>query len=229
MRLYLFRAGLSILLVAAAVLAAGCTRSGEAWRPDRTLRMLAAGESVRLVAFGDSVTRGYGTSRPWPTLLEEQLRLSYPAARIAVDNAGVDGDTAADGLARLERDVLTRQPDLVLVAFGLNDLKLRRPVEVFQADLARQVARIRAAGGEVILLTTNPVRAGIYGHALRRYNEAIRELADQHRLPLAEVAGAWDEALESDPAEALLIDVAHPSERGHRVTAAAVSQLFDGT
>ena len=44
----------------------------------------------------------------------------YPAAAVTVLNAGVSGDTAPNGAKRLERDVLARRPDLVVIAFELS-------------------------------------------------------------------------------------------------------------
>jgi len=220
--------GLPVAVLLLALLLGSCQRDSGP-RPELTLAKLRAGTAVRLVALGDSVTRGYGVERPWPQRLEVSLRQTYASATVEVRNAGIDGNTAADGLARLERDVLAAEPDLVLIAFGLNDLKLRRSPPALQHDLEQMVVRIEAAGAEVVLLTTNPVRAGLYGSALGGYNEAIRELAGRRGLPLVDVRAAWQNALDDEPIEALLIDIAHPSERGQQVTAAAVHALLAGS
>lgn len=221
-----FRPALCFLALVLLSLAA-CRHAAER-RPERTLARLRSGEAVRIVAFGDSVTRGFGVTRPWPDRLATALRQAYPTDT-AVINAGVDGNTAADGLARLGRDVLATSPDLVLIAFGLNDLKLQRSPPVMQHDLDQMVARIEATGAEVVLLTTNPIRAGLYGSALAGYNDAIRELARSRRLPLVDVTSAWREASDDTPLDALLIDIAHPSERGQQLTADAVYALLAGS
>lgn len=77
-----------------------------------------------VLAFGDSLTAGYGlaASEAFPARLEALLRVRWPAAR--VHNAGVSGNTSGDGLARLPRllSSLRQRPDLAIVEFGGNDL-----------------------------------------------------------------------------------------------------------
>jgi len=48
-----------------------CQRSEPPVRPEATLRLLQSGADLRLVAFGDPVTRGYAVQHPWPELLQE--------------------------------------------------------------------------------------------------------------------------------------------------------------
>jgi lysophospholipase L1-like esterase len=86
---------------------------------------------------GDSVTHGCFESREhrdgslsdvydftavYHQKLREGLSLFYPGAAPAVINAGVSGNSAPGGLERLERDLLSRKPDMVIVCFGLNDV-----------------------------------------------------------------------------------------------------------
>src|SRR5437868_298093 len=68
-----------------------------------------------VVCLGDSITR-----RGYPECLEKLLP-------VRVVNAGVNGNTSRQGLARLKRDVLSRQPDVVVLFFGANDSRLDAP------------------------------------------------------------------------------------------------------
>jgi hypothetical protein len=94
-----------------------------------------------MACLGDSVTHGcfetweyrdgnldgaYDFTAVYHEKLREGLSLLYPGAAPAVLNAGVSGDNAPGGLWRLERDVLSRNPDLVIVCFGLNDVQRGR-------------------------------------------------------------------------------------------------------
>ena len=74
----------------------------------------AAGQQV--IVLGDSITAGYGVTdkEAYPVLLSQQLGLP-------ILNRGVSGDTTADGLARLQSDVLDENPWLVIVGLGGND------------------------------------------------------------------------------------------------------------
>lgn len=100
-----------------------------------------------IVAFGDSVTRGYGSRRgeDYPAHLSERLDRH-------VINAGQDGDTTADALKRLESDVLSHEPDMVLVGLGGNDLLQRQSADQVFKNLETIIDRVQEAGAVVVLL-----------------------------------------------------------------------------
>ncbi len=110
----------------------------------------AADGPVRILAFGDSLTHGYGLAEAetFPAQLQAVLRdLGHD---VQVINAGNSGDTAAAGLARLDWALLD-DPDLAIVEFGANDgLRGIAPGETF-ASLDAMLARLRTAGVEVLL------------------------------------------------------------------------------
>lgn len=83
---------------------------------------------ITVVALGDSIVAGIeaGPSPAWPELLGRHLQSIHSQARWCVRNAGVPGDTAPLGLGRFDRDVAPFHPQLVLIAFGLNDCHLYR-------------------------------------------------------------------------------------------------------
>ena len=75
-------------------------------------------KSQTIICFGDSLTYGTGAGKgmDYPSQLSKLI--GKP-----VLNAGVPGDTTARALIRLDRDVLSKNPDLVLITLGGNDLK----------------------------------------------------------------------------------------------------------
>ena len=80
-----------------------------------------------IVCFGDSLTEGFGASRPGSV----DKSKSYPAflqskVNVNVVNAGISGDTTADSLARLEKDVISINPQMVIVILGGNDFLNRQ-------------------------------------------------------------------------------------------------------
>lgn len=119
----------------------------------------------KIVFFGDSVTEGcfelypasYGfdtVRRPenaYPSLVTEALKRKYGDNVIAI-NAGKSGDNAKRGLARIEADVLSQKPDLVTVAFGLNDIF--RPAE-FEKNYEEILRKISSSGARTIVITPN--------------------------------------------------------------------------
>lgn len=77
----------------------------------------------RVVCIGDSLTFGYKIKEKyaWPTLLGNRMRSIEGRQDIEVLNAGITGHTSIQVNERLDRDVLSRHPDLVIVWIGLND------------------------------------------------------------------------------------------------------------
>lgn len=78
---------------------------------------------ITVVALGDSIVAG-APGKPaeaWPAVLARLLQAARPDVQWRVINAGVSGDTAPRGYARFERDVAAFGPQIVLIAFGLND------------------------------------------------------------------------------------------------------------
>src|SRR3954469_15099972 len=83
----------------------------------RSARRLAAGLPITIVAIGSSSTAGAGASSParnYPNRLGAALTKLLPDHPIEVLNRGVNGEETADMMARLDRDVLAEQPDIVL-------------------------------------------------------------------------------------------------------------------
>ncbi|WP_165072618.1 SGNH/GDSL hydrolase family protein [Paludisphaera rhizosphaerae] len=77
---------------------------------------LRDGDSV--VLLGDSIT----AARTWGRIVENYTLLRFPERRVHFHNAAWGGDTAAGGLARMDRDVLAYKPTVLIVAYGVNDI-----------------------------------------------------------------------------------------------------------
>ena len=109
----------------------------------------AADEPV-IVAFGDSITAGFGVlpDEAYPALLGERLRREgYP---YRVVNGGVSGDTTAAALRRVDW-VLRSHPSIVIVALGANDGLRHQSVTATRDNLVAIGRRLRAAGATVLL------------------------------------------------------------------------------
>ena len=101
---------------------------------------------TQIICFGDSLTAGTGASEG----MDYPSQLSRRIGRRVI-NAGVPGDTTADGLARIEADVLRQSPRLVLITLGGNDLKNRTPKDAAFENLRQIVTRIHDAGAVAII------------------------------------------------------------------------------
>lgn len=119
-----------------------------------------------IVCLGDSLTTGVGRGDgpSYPDLLARELG-------VEVINAGVPGDTAGHGLARLD-EVLARDPWLVIVGLGGNDILRRVPMEDTERALGAIVERLLAAGVVPVLLEVRPPFGGRYGQLFDRLERA---------------------------------------------------------
>jgi len=113
----------------------------------------AAAKDVHVLAFGDSLTAGYGLppGQGFAPQLEAMLRRN--GVRAFVTNAGVSGNTAAQGRARLRwtLDGLRSRPDLAIVALGANDMLRGLPPKQTRADLEAIIAELKRRGIPVLI------------------------------------------------------------------------------
>ncbi len=102
---------------------------------------VAFAKPITLLALGDSLTSGLGleTSEAFPAKLETALKSRYPGLKII--NGGVAGDTAADGLARLDW-ALTDEVGGLIVELGANDAL--RGLDVSQTETALNAIMVKA-------------------------------------------------------------------------------------
>jgi acyl-CoA thioesterase-1 len=185
-------------LLLAGLLLAGCER-GASFGDIRNLG--SRGENI--ICFGDSLTEGVGagSGEDYPSMLARQI--AQP-----VINAGRRGDTSADGLARLEREVLERDPRLVIVLFGGNDFFRRLPVSESKKNLAEIVRRIHERGAMAVVAG---LRLGLFTD---EYGPIYREIAGKNgALYIPEVL----EGILNDPK--LKSDTIHPNGAGYRLIA----------
>jgi acyl-CoA thioesterase-1 len=110
----------------------------------------AAERTVKVVAFGDSLSAGYQlpASAAFPAQLEKALKVKGVAVEIA--NAGVSGDTASGGLARLDWSV-PEGTDAVILELGANDMLRGVDPKITRKALADIVSRLKARHVEVLL------------------------------------------------------------------------------
>jgi acyl-CoA thioesterase-1 len=174
----------------------------------------AAAKEVHVLAFGDSLTAGYGLPPGQGFAPQLQAMLRRNGVRAIVANGGVSGDTAAAGRARLgwTLDGLPRKPDLVIVALGANDMLRGLPPSQTRAELDAMLAELkrRQIGTLVAGMLAAPNLGPAYGAEYRRI---YPDLAGKYGAPLYPffldgVAG--DERL-------LLPDNVHPNFQGIKI------------
>ncbi|HEX8256293.1 MAG TPA: arylesterase [Allosphingosinicella sp.] len=155
----------------------------------------AAAEDVRILAFGDSLTAGYGLPRGQGFAPQLQAALRRNGVPAFVTDAGVSGDTAAAGRARLAwtLDSLDEKPHLAIVALGGNDMLRGLPPRQTRAELEAIIAELKRREIPVLIagMLAAPNLGANYG---AEFNRIFPELAQKYQASLypfflANVAG----------------------------------------
>lgn len=147
-----------------------------------SLVAVVAAEPVRIVAFGDSLTAGYRlkAAEAFPAQLEKALRSK--GHDVVITNAGVSGDTATAGLARLDWSV-PDGTDAVILELGANDaLRGVDPIKTYEA-LARIVASLKQRGIQILIAGMKAPR-NMGAEYVQTFDRIYPYLADHHKVLL---------------------------------------------
>ena len=163
-----------------------------------------------IICFGDSLTFGIGASKgmDYPSQLAKMI--GRP-----VINKGVPDDTTSSALWRLKRDVLSNNPDIVLITLGVNDLKNGVPKDIAFGNLKQIVQYIQKQGANVII-------GGLSWPGMDRgFGKGYEDLAQQTGallIPDIFTAIADNPVLMSDPI--------HPNNSGYSIIARRFSKAI---
>ncbi|HLF83235.1 MAG TPA: arylesterase [Blastocatellia bacterium] len=136
----------------------------------------------KIVAFGDSLTAGFGLpqSASYPALLQKKLDAEGLAYEVV--NAGVSGDTSAGGVRRVDW-ALEGDVKIVILELGANDILRGQPVDAMKENLARIIERVKAHGATVLLAGMEaPTNSGIdYRKAV---HDVFPSLSRKYNIPV---------------------------------------------
>jgi len=162
---------------------------------------------TNVIAFGDSLTAGYGASagEDYPSRLSSLIG-------IQVVNAGVSGDTAEMALARIENDVLSHDPRIVIVGLGGNDFLRGVEISTTETNLRTIIHKIHAGDAMVILLGFN------FPSLSANYEKMYERVASEEGCLLIP---RLLRGIITDPS--LKSDEIHPNARGYQIMAERVA------
>jgi len=163
-----------------------------------------------VVFLGDSLTAGYGLD-PGDALAEqvEAVWRARGIGAVAV-NAGVSGDTTANGLARFDWSVTAAKPDLLVIALGANDFLMGVPPDVTRANLSAILGKAGSAGIRAVIVGLSPRGDTAPGSREADFAAIYPDLAAEFSVPYYPSLLA---PIESDPSM-LQGDGLHPTRDG---------------
>jgi acetyl esterase/lipase len=202
-----------------------------------TIQKMQNKEAVSIVLLGDSISTGCNASGwansaphqpPYQDLLLQHLKETY-SPNITLTNLAVGGTSTPWGITRIP-DVVAAKPDLVVLAFGMNDSS-GRSAEEYKANTAEMIRACRESSPktEFILVATmlgNSDWVTLKHDLFAQYRDALAELA-QPGVALADMTSIWAEMLKRKKDWDLTGNgVNHPNDFGHRVYAQVLTTLL---
>ena len=190
----------------------------------------SAQTSARIVCFGDSITK-----RGYPAIVGELLGVESI-------NAGVGGHTSSEGLRRMSTDVLEKKPDVVVIFFGTNDIRVDNPKkhtspEKYQSNLEAMIAACQKIDAKVVLCTLPPIKADPF---FQRHDRKVFDaagglpvlIAAQRRAAIAvakehSVALVDLQKLLAEEPNWMSPDGVHPNEEGNRIIAKHIAAAIE--
>ena len=184
-------------------------------------------QGTTLVCLGDSLTAGNGATTPG----RDDKSKSYPAylqnkINIPVINAGVSGDRSAQALARVDSEVLSQNPQIVIILLGGNDLGMGFPVTFVKSNLQSIINKVNNGSRKIYLakfytramlrdMTT--IDGDAFTATINQWDTMFSTLASENNLTLIEDIwqGVWGIHMS---------DNIHPNARGYEIMA---NNIFD--
>lgn len=178
---------------------------------DRNTTSLSLPLNTKIVAFGDSLTQGYGVlpEQSYPSVLAELLHVD-------VVNEGVSGEMSAQGLARLSSVLDRTQPDILVLCHGGNDLLRQSDVRQTKANISAMVKLAHDRGIYVLLV-------GVATLDILRFSvpSYYYDIAKERSLVIE------DESLKAiQENETLRGDAVHPNAQGYALMAEKIALLL---
>lgn len=173
--------------------------------------LIKKGEKIAFM--GDSITQSGNRKNGYVTLVMDAL--NREGLKVTHVPAGVSGNRSPDMLARLDKAVISKEPDWMLLSCGVNDvwhftLKLGNrtftgvPLDDYKKNIRDIISKAEEAGIKVVILTSTMIGEDPQkdtNKKLEPYNAFLRELAKEEGLPLADLNKDMQAALKEIPDE----------------------------
>jgi lysophospholipase L1-like esterase len=193
---------------------------------------LKAGD--RVIFLGDSITQGGVSPKGYVTLVGKQLQESKKDLNVEIIGAGISGNKVPDLEKRLERDVLSKKPSIVVIYIGINDVwhslnNRGTSKEEFQAGLKRIIDAIQKGGARVVLCTPSVIGEKTDGSnkldaMLEEYCTISRAVATETKSQLLDLRKAFMDYLKkandkNQENKILTTDGVHLNDAGNKFVA----------
>lgn len=203
----------------------------------RTIDRLRKKQPVSIVLLGDSISTGcnasaWGNGAPFQPAYQDLLKLhleSHYKTPVKLTNLSVGGTSTPWGLTQIP-EVVNRNPDLIILAFGMND-SAGRSAEEYGQNIARMISTTRQQLKDAEFILIAPMLGNRDWTALQhdvfpKYRDQLASLCEPG-IAIADMTSVWQEFLARKKDHDLTGNgVNHPNDFGHRVYAQILSLLL---
>lgn len=160
-------------------------------------------KGTTIIAFGDSITNGYGVAQG-----KEYVSLLSQSFGEPVINLGKNGDTTYEALLRID-EVLKRDPKLVIIFLGGNDVLRRIPATETFANLAQIIEKIQTTDARIVLVA---VPGSVIGDIFKNEFENLEDTYDTKEHPVVLIPQFLSKIITR---REYMFDAIHPNAEGH--------------
>lgn len=173
-------------------------------------KLQALNADATILAFGDSLTYGTGTSRDkaYPAVLATLINRK-------VINAGIHGEISEKGLARLPALIKQHKPSLIIICHGANDILRKLNIDQTKSNLQKMIDLAKQNNSQVVLITVPEFNLFL------NTSPIYLELAEENKLPVTN-----DILAEVLANNAYKSDHVHPNALGYQLLAAEIASLL---
>lgn len=195
-----------------------------------SIKLCLTEEKLRYIVFGDSISTGLEATKDqymYFNRVKKYIEQTYKI-EIELKNAAVGGENSNDGMKRFHREVLENNPDIVSIAYGMNDQCLKKDgsgnfvsPDAYKENIEFMIKELINIGSKVVLISpciSNP-RWVFSSGDIPIYAQVLKTLAAEYKLPFVDVTALWQEVLSrGKTSESLLYnDINHPTDYGHQL------------
>lgn len=197
---------------------------GNLSRMKRVMSKALSGESIKVAFVGGSITAGAASTTPetcYAYHVYEWWKNKFPMSKVVYINAGVGATTSKFGVARVQEDALSFEPDMVFTEFSVNDEDNDLYKETFEGLLRK----ILLSKSEPALFMFNNV---FYNNGYNAQN-VHNEIGKYYDLPIVSMKESLYHLVEEGiyTNMELSVDNLHPNDFGHGLIAKIIANLLD--
>ncbi len=193
---------------------------GDTARLERVFAKARRGEAITIGAIGGSITQGASVSSNYISRVTQWWRDSHPGTEVGMVNAGIGGTGSNYGALRARRDLLAREPDLVIVEYAVNDRNIKDAAETLEG-VVRQIMKQPEQPAVILLFMVTKT-----GDSAQEW---FTKVGNHYKLPMVSYRDAvWPE-LEAGRMQWSDVspDKVHPNDHGHGLAAGWVIRLLE--